>query len=1836
MTPLAGALARLVSRDVGLHVMYLPDDLKGLAEEVVRAANEWDENQPDPYPFAIVVDDHRAEDVGDPDCRRVSMGTAISYRRGPRLAVVNGSHTVTQSFSSAFAKVTVGYDYPGAGSTRATTLEELASAVIADVGARYPGAALFLDYELASSRLATVFRTLCDAYEALAQGTVPWNVYWIRHIRRGLSSLFEGIADSGGEEANQLLESITFAAFGLPRPANGTSYAKGRRVEEALVEHWASREAIHVSLGHLRSHPSRPKEDEGTPHPLEEIDFSTFDQRVAAEDNLLLAWGAIGDEQHAATRLEAFAALTETQFFSPLQGFSDTLEVQTPSREAVDVGGGSSAKAVFFTADADLQSLTSERLELTVEAHLADPAVDLAASGVKVLIAGKGQWVGEAFVREGQLVLAGSIELPLVSRKKMPTGPLVLSVEVPANDVLSGLVGKPTSAPIYPVVLGTVGAWVFEASNGGYRVGKYHGYETLSEACEDAGLDREIDDAAIGSKAKVLLWGDPVGATLPLAHVRDGQASLSIVRTEPDLVRSGDDTLKVGNLSLRWVEREADEAFQSPLVAAAQNGSISSAEPESKTQATLRGRLETYIAAALGTPAFDQALGHMAMFEDSRQVPNPMEPVFGGSVLVPSGSAADFTAHINFNVSAELRGSEPAERFRRAVNGLGIAEALSSSGTGVKWLSRTSWEHLHGSAELDEYLEAYTALVEHAGTGSSRDQFRDQFWAAFPFSLAVYPRTGASDARAVLLSPLHPLRLAWLAGAEAALRASKHSTLLAGILEGWNLPVVGPQPNSQNGRLVAIPVDAGHGQLFLGWSMLVKVSVAGAESLEPPSRIGAIQAPGTSVTGLNSDGVRSALRTFQRMNPHVATLSLDLASSLPSARLEEIDEAIVGAIATTASSDSLRGGVRVFDSLNRLGDPPLAELEQKVGAADSRPVRWTRYKGEIGAAPRSNLRFLQDAGVKVEVTATDVRGTGLLGGVPLRRIIAPAQTQASADMAVAYPVVEPGNKRSSFVAALGAVERASAGVAVGVEMFKAALVNSSADWTVTGESLLGASALADLLATDGAGQMLWEWRPPYLGTRTSPRLDARPFVSVVRVPPAFEAQVGRSVAKALGARDGEDVSGSVQQVMRTLGTRGIGLSTLMAQGGTHAAGAIGFYLSLRLIEVSTLDGYDLLVLPIDACDDFLKALAGETASTNQLRRADLLVLAVRGTDLVLVPIEIKSYGLEAEEPHNLPTTPSGLADPLDQLESTTALLSQVVGARAAVEGSDELSAALWRHGLAAMVEAAMRLRPQQTETAMGARELLRAVLEGRANLQLGRSLVCFFGHGATTSSGGQYVVLRDLRAASGDPALPSSGALVANTQVAMETASSGTGVLVDEWAELLGWAISNVAEGSGPIGGSASTGADDIGAAAEDPEVTSDTSADTDTAVAVGSDDRAEVTTVRVDGASEQEIDESRPDTIVGDGVRFSLGKVLGGFAAGELEYWPSNTALNQLNVGVVGDLGTGKTQFLRAMIRQIRLGAAKSQPSPVSMLVFDYKRDYQDDDFLEDVGGRLLRPYQIPLDVLAISGDYTPQKAVQSGGAFLDVLSKIYGGIGPVQRNNLLVIIKDLFAGNRGNAAPTIGEIHSAYQEAHGTDAVSSVLNGFVLNEVFSEDRQELLTMEDLLTDRVLVLAINELGTDEKLKVALITLFLNKYYEYMLRLPKWKYQGVNPQLRRLNSFVFVDEATNIMQHEFAVLEQLLLQGREFGVGVILASQYVGHFKESSVNYGETLLTKVVHKVPTATVRELRAFGFGSITEDQADRILGLHVHEAYCKTLGVDGRFMRGTPYFELVQQDS
>jgi DNA phosphorothioation-dependent restriction protein DptH len=347
-----------------------------------------------------------------------------------------------------------------------------------------------------------------------------------------------------------------------------------------------------------------------------------------------------------------------------------------------------------------------------------------------------------------------------------------------------------------------------------------------------------------------------------------------------------------------------------------------------------------------------------------------------------------------------------------------------------------------------------------------------------------------------------------------------------------------------------------------------------------------------------------------------------------------------------------------------------------------------------------------------------------------------------------------------------------------------------------------------------------------------------------------------------------------------------------------------------------------------------------------------------------------------------------------------------------------------------------------------------------------------------------------------------------------------------------------------------------------------------------------------------------------------------------------SDTKLNQLNIGVVGDLGTGKTQFLKSLVYQISRSKNENSGIQPKFLIFDYKKDYSSEDFVEAAGARIQSPSNLPLNLFDISGASEGKNAWLSRFKFFsDVLDKIYSGVGPVQRLKLKTAVKAAYqAGEQVGKQPTIYDVHEQYELLlkGKPDSVFGILDDLVDMELFARDPGEGSGFADFL-DGVVVIQLNELGQDDRTKNMLVAIMLNLFYENMLTIPKRSYVGTDPQLRIIDAFLLVDEADNILHFEFDVLRKILLQGREFGVGVILASQYLRHFKVGATDYREPLLTWFIHKVPNIVPQELDALGLTGANAHLTDRIKQLPNHHCLFKTVDVAGEVIDGTPFYKI-----
>ena len=372
-------------------------------------------------------------------------------------------------------------------------------------------------------------------------------------------------------------------------------------------------------------------------------------------------------------------------------------------------------------------------------------------------------------------------------------------------------------------------------------------------------------------------------------------------------------------------------------------------------------------------------------------------------------------------------------------------------------------------------------------------------------------------------------------------------------------------------------------------------------------------------------------------------------------------------------------------------------------------------------------------------------------------------------------------------------------------------------------------------------------------------------------------------------------------------------------------------------------------------------------------------------------------------------------------------------------------------------------------------------------------------------------------------------------------------------------------------------------------------------------------------------------------GICFKVGEATELLGNKDVMFYPGNTDLTNINIGVVGDLGTGKTQLLKSLVYQMVKYPENNRGVAPKVLILDYKRDFSDTtdnscSFIDKAQVKVVLPTRLPLNLFNSGGNKAPTAWLDRYAFFRDILRKIFGVNAPVQDERLKQAVKSSFKRKQEDGLdPTIYDVFEEYKAVINgkPDAVYGIMSDIVDYEIFEKDPSKIVPFDQFF-DGVVAVDLS-LFSDDKLKKMVIVIFLNLYYDYMLKVQKQPFLGKDPETRFIDSYLLVDEAHNIMPYEFPVLSKLLLQGRAFGVGVILASQYFSHFKTKNVDYREPFHSWFIHKVPGVTARDLDMIGLPSVGDRIIDRVASLGKFESLCKTLGYSGEFIKEVPFYQL-----
>lgn len=359
--------------------------------------------------------------------------------------------------------------------------------------------------------------------------------------------------------------------------------------------------------------------------------------------------------------------------------------------------------------------------------------------------------------------------------------------------------------------------------------------------------------------------------------------------------------------------------------------------------------------------------------------------------------------------------------------------------------------------------------------------------------------------------------------------------------------------------------------------------------------------------------------------------------------------------------------------------------------------------------------------------------------------------------------------------------------------------------------------------------------------------------------------------------------------------------------------------------------------------------------------------------------------------------------------------------------------------------------------------------------------------------------------------------------------------------------------------------------------------------------------------------------------------------------FWePTNTerVLNP-NLAIIGTMGTGKTQFTKSVITQMMRNQNQNVDGlPVGVLIFDYKADYVKPDFVEATGARVLDLHRLPFNPFALFGD-RPMLPVHTASQFRATITKAFG-LGNKQQNRINTLVIDAYerAGIIRNdpdtwnlPAPTLQDVWELYneQEKLEEDSLHAALNELVTFEIFEPESEATKSLYDLI-DGVTVIKLS--GYDPIIQNLVVALALDIFYAQMHQKGSSIIQGA---LRQLTKLVLVDEADNFMKQEFPGLRKLLKEGREFGVGTVLSTQELTHFKPSSSNdYSGYIQSWVVHRISSIKSQDIKDM-FNVATKDDVDRLSsGIKELEKH-HSLYIDGekrvQKIEDLPFWRLVE---
>jgi DNA phosphorothioation-dependent restriction protein DptH len=217
----------------------------------------------------------------------------------------------------------------------------------------------------------------------------------------------------------------------------------------------------------------------------------------------------------------------------------------------------------------------------------------------------------------------------------------------------------------------------------------------------------------------------------------------------------------------------------------------------------------------------------------------------------------------------------------------------------------------------------------------------------------------------------------------------------------------------------------------------------------------------------------------------------------------------------------------------------------------------------------------------------------------------------------------------------------------------------------------------------------------------------------------------------------------------------------------------------------------------------------------------------------------------------------------------------------------------------------------------------------------------------------------------------------------------------------------------------------------------------------------------------------------------------------------------------------------------------------------------------------------------------------VHTARGFSETMAKAFG-LGQKQQLRLRKLIGDAYdlagisksdSNTWTRPAPTVADVWALFidQEKVEEDSLYAALETLAELEVFETDVNKCTSLYQLIDGiRIVELA----GYSPQVQNLVVALTMDLFYAQMQKQGKPQVHG---DFRQITKLILVDEADNFMSQDFPSLRKILKEGREYGVGVILSTQDITHFKTKENDYSAYILSWVVHRVSQISNQDIKS-----------------------------------------------